>query len=651
MMKHIMMFCLILFSGTLFAQGVPQGISYQGLLRNSGGGLLTSQNINLRFTILQGSASGSAQWQETQTTSTNAQGLFVVVIGEGTSTGLGSQASFADVSWGAGAHFIRVEVDITGGTSFVAIDTLEFFSVPYALYANKAAALLQPLSLNDLSDVDTSGILPGQVLKWNGTLWVPAFEVVSDTVLFAYQSQSALHADTANVAAHLINVPDTVLFSHNADSSTHANHAFYADSAMHSVYSDTADFAWNCGNVQPSWLLSGNSGTNASTHFVGTTDATALIFRTNNIERMRMTSNGRIGIGTTAPAADLHLLSNGGFLSEGTFGSGASLPVTGAGTRMMWYPNRAAFRAGTVSANEWDLTNIGNNSFAGGFNNIAKGDNSFASGQQNQALGTNSAAIGWGNIASGFNSFAVGSGGQASGPYAIALGRGAIANDSMSICIGYHCNSTGIASLAFGYQTTASGDYSLSMGYNSSTAGKRGSFVFADASSAAVTANTADNQFMVRASGGYVFYTNTALTSGVSLAAGGGSWSTLSDRRMKTNIRKVNYNTVLQGVKSVPVYTWSYKTQDSSIVHVGPMAQDFSNAFHVGESDSTISSVDADGINFAAVKALEEKTAELKAKEQEIDELELRVKAAEEKNRALELRLKKLEEALLKEEQ
>jgi hypothetical protein len=221
----------------------------------------------------------------------------------------------------------------------------------------------------------------------------------------------------------------------------------------------------------------------------------------------------------------------------------------------------------------------------------------------------------------------------------------------MSICIGYHCNSTGIASLAFGYQTTASGDYSLSMGYNSSTAGKRGSFVFADASSAAVTANTADNQFMVRASGGYVFYTNTALTSGVSLAAGGGSWSTLSDRRMKTNIRKVNYNTILQGVKSVPVYTWSYKTQDSSIVHVGPMAQDFSAAFHVGESDSTISSVDADGINFAAIKALEEKTATLKQKEKEIDELELRVKAAEEKNKALELRLKKLEEALLKEEQ
>jgi hypothetical protein len=651
MMKHFMMLCLILFSGALFAQGVPQGISYQGLLRNSGGSLLASQNVNLRFTILQGTVNGTAEWQETQFTNTNAQGLFVVVIGQGLNTGAGTQASFSDVSWGNGAHFIRVEVDVTGGSSFVAIDTLEFFSVPYALYANKAAALIQPLSMNDLSDVDTSGILPGQVLKWNGSMWVPAFEIVSDTVLFAYQSQSAQHADTADVATHLINVPDTVLFSHHADSSLFAIHALHADSALHTAYSDTADFAWNCGNVQPSWLLAGNSGTNATTHFLGTTDATDLVFRTNNSERMRLTSTGRIGIGTSIPAADLHMVSNAGFLSEGTFASGASLPVTGAGTRLMWYPNKAAFRAGTVSANEWDLSNIGNNSFAGGFNNIAKGDNSFASGQQNQALGTNSAAIGWGNIASGYNSFAVGSGGQASGPYAIALGRGAISNDSMSICIGYHCNSTGIASLAFGYQTTASGDYSLSMGYNSSTAGKRGSFVFADASSAAVTANTADNQFMVRASGGYVFYTNTALTSGVSLAAGGGSWSTLSDRRMKTNIRKVNYNTILQGVKSVPVYTWSYKTQDSSIVHVGPMAQDFSAAFHVGESDSTISSVDADGINFAAIKALEEKTATLKQKEKEIDELELRVKAAEEKNKALELRLKKLEEALLKEEQ
>lgn len=649
-MKYIVSSLLIFLFGSLFAQSVPQGISYQGLLRNTGGSLVTTQSISLRFTILEGSINGQNVWQEVHQTTTNEQGLFFVVIGTGTSTNSGSQPSFSAINWGSGPHFIQVEVDINGGSVYSSIDTLQFYSVPYSLYALKANALLNPLSINDLLDVDTSGVQVGQVLKWNGFNWVPQNEMVVDTVLFAYTSSVASHADTASIADYLIHQPDSVLFSTYADSALFSNNSSFSDSSNYSYYSDSSTFAWNCGNIPASWLLSGNSGINSSSQFLGTTDATDLVLRTNNVERARFTSTGRIGIGTVNPLADLHLESSNGFIAAGTFGNGATLPISGAGTRMMWFPSKAAFRAGTVSASEWDISNIGNNSFAGGFNNIAKGDNSFASGQQNQALGTNSAAIGWGNIASGFNSFAVGSGGQASGPYAIALGRGPIANDSMSICIGYHCNSTGIASLAFGYQTTASGDYSLSMGYNSSTGGKRGSFVFADASSAAVTTNTADNQFMVRASGGYMLYSNTALTSGVSLAAGGGSWSTLSDRQMKNNIRKVNSDHILEGLKALPVYTWSYKTQDSSIIHMGPMAQDFYAAFKMGESDSTISLVDADGVNFAAIKALEVKTAELKLKEKEIDDLERRIKLAEEKNKALEERLKRLENALLEEE-
>src|SRR5678816_496276 len=51
------------------------------------------------------------------------------------------------------------------------------------------------------------------------------------------------------------------------------------------------------------WHLLGNAGTNASTHFVGTTDAKPLVFRTNNTERMRILPNGRVGIGTKTPQA------------------------------------------------------------------------------------------------------------------------------------------------------------------------------------------------------------------------------------------------------------------------------------------------------------------------------------------------------------
>lgn len=51
------------------------------------------------------------------------------------------------------------------------------------------------------------------------------------------------------------------------------------------------------------WLTLGNAGTNPAIHFVGTTDNTSLVFRTNNIERMRITNQGQVGIGTTSPVS------------------------------------------------------------------------------------------------------------------------------------------------------------------------------------------------------------------------------------------------------------------------------------------------------------------------------------------------------------
>src|SRR4249920_2414127 len=59
-----------------------------------------------------------------------------------------------------------------------------------------------------------------------------------------------------------------------------------------------------------SWSLTGNSGTNPPTNFLGTTDNKALVFKTNNGERMRIASGGKIGIGVTNPLQKLDVNGN-----------------------------------------------------------------------------------------------------------------------------------------------------------------------------------------------------------------------------------------------------------------------------------------------------------------------------------------------------
>ena len=131
---------------------------------------------------------------------------------------------------------------------------------------------------------------------------------------------------------------------------------------------------------------------------------------------VKMTS-GDVGIGTTTPAAKLHV-NNGSLLLDGTTGA---IPATGAGTRLMWYPAKAAFRAGVVAGTQWDDANIGANStVGGGQNNQAAGvDATIAGGTTNTASGAQS-TVGGGttNVASGTQAGVLGgSGNTASGQY------------------------------------------------------------------------------------------------------------------------------------------------------------------------------------------------------------------------------------------
>ena len=78
----------------------------------------------------------------------------------------------------------------------------------------------------------------------------------------------------------------------------------------------------------------------------------------------------------------------------------------------------------------------------------------------------------------------------------------------------------------------------------------------------------------------------------------------MSDRNAKENFKPVNARAVLDKVAALPVSTWNYKAQTNGVRHIGAMAQDFKRAFGVGETDTGINTVDADGIALAAIQGL-----------------------------------------------
>jgi len=225
---------------------------------------------------------------------------------------------------------------------------------------------------------------------------------------------------------------------------------------------------------------------------------------------------------------------------------------------------------------------------AGGVSNVAR--NSYAT-------------VGGGRSNTASNSYATVAGGQS--------------NTASGLCgtVGGGALNTASGSEA----TVGGGSWNAARGYYSFAAGRRakanntGSFAWADSGDADFNVSD-DNRFGVRATGGVYLYTNSGLTAGAYLAAGSGTWASVSDRNVKENVVAVNAAEVLEKIAAMPISTWNYKSEDRSIRHIGPMAQDFHAAFGLGDSDKAIATIDADGVTLAAIQALHKMVKERDAK-------------------------------------
>ena len=148
-MKNILLLIFTIIGLTLSAQqeAPPQGINYQAVVYsdngnnqpgiNSPGQVLWNEDIGVQFSILSGSSTGTVIYKETHATSTDEFGMFDLVIGQGLVQGT---QSFNLIDWGSGYHFLKVEVDKSGGTNYVEMSNQQLWSVPYALYSGYSSS-------------------------------------------------------------------------------------------------------------------------------------------------------------------------------------------------------------------------------------------------------------------------------------------------------------------------------------------------------------------------------------------------------------------------------------------------------------------------------------------------------------------------------
>ena len=176
-MKKVILFAVsaLFLAMATFAQA-PQQLSYQAVIRNSANALVASSAVGMRLSILQGSSTGSAVYVETQSPTTNENGLVSLQIGSGTVV----SGSVAAIDWRSGPYFLKTEADPAGGTSYSITGASQLLSVPYSLYAQYGGMLVKKLHTTDELDLHVTSITGpyvagsstdiGNITDYNGLL-------------------------------------------------------------------------------------------------------------------------------------------------------------------------------------------------------------------------------------------------------------------------------------------------------------------------------------------------------------------------------------------------------------------------------------------------------------------------------------------------
>ncbi len=375
MKKLFFLFLILTFTLVNRAQS-PEAFNYQFVARDDAGNLIVNQSISLRISILEGTVSGTVVNCEIHLVTTNQFGLATLQIGNGTVI----SGTFNDINWGSDSYYIKTEMDPLGGQNYQLMGISQLLSVPYSLFAK------------------SSGV------NYNAG---PGIDITDYTI--SNTAQNATHSGDAVGATNL-----SVVKLQGQDVSTNAP-------ATNQI------LQWNGSSWTPSyiyssvWSLSGNSGTNPSTSFLGTTDNAALNFRVNNQKA-----------GTIEPSGSLFL----GFQSG--YNNTVSGNCTGIGSYSLYSNTGCCNTAcGYLALNS---NTSGQSNTAIGVDALKKN----TSGAENASSGSGALfnnTTGYFNTANGFQSLYSNN----SGYNNTALGHGAFYNGasySNSTALGYNANIT-----------------------------------------------------------------------------------------------------------------------------------------------------------------------------------------------------------------
>lgn len=293
-----------------YSQSPPEAINYSSVIRGNSGQALPNKLVAFRFSILVGSSSGTVVYQETQSKTTDQWGAVSLAIGLGNVT----KGSFATIDWAAGEHYLKIDLDDNGGSNFQTMGTVQFLSVPYALHSKTAESVTNYSETDPTFNVSVAkGITEADTIRWNSAS-SSQWGYLSGNLFY---NSGKVGIGTSNPASPLslevtsINSsPNRTIFSlhnkstdggslsqikltaGNSGSQTMINHS----SSTYQGVPNTADYGSIVTTGAGFYLHAGGSG---NLRFMTNGDGTQ------GFERMRITNDGKVGIGTLTPSSPL----------------------------------------------------------------------------------------------------------------------------------------------------------------------------------------------------------------------------------------------------------------------------------------------------------------------------------------------------------